>query len=395
MATCIYMPEVLANMESATILSWSKAVGEPVIEGECIAEIETDKAVIEISAPSAGYLGQIVVPASKKAAAGAVVGVILADKNETIDFESLVSKSPQVVVDQTPLTEPAKPHRHFSSPVARKLAREADICVEDISGSGPRGRVTKRDVEIYIAQKSLTPSSSDKSIDLIDAAVEKRAHTAMRRTIAQRLTQSKSEVPHFYLRAECNVEALISLRKQINAVTPVKVSITDLLVKIIAACLNQQPEMNVSWTDEALLCYKKVDVSVAVSTEKGLLTPVITGADNKTVTAISTEITNLSKRARAGRLQPHEYQGGSITVSNLGMYGVDEFSAIINPPQASILAVGAIQDRAVVNAEGVLVAATMMSVTLSVDHRAVDGVIAAKWLALFKQLVENPLAVLI
>lgn len=412
MVACIYMPEVSANMEMATIVSWNKATGDSVSKGECVAEIETDKAVIEIESPSTGFLGEILVAAGQSAAVGAIVGVVTKDPNETVDWDAILKTEKTLVppeqiqgqsaekglISEEKVDIAEKTDRHFSSPVARKMAREAGVLVESIPGTGPKGRVIKRDVIAYLEQTS----SSSSAVPALQVADEKISpssrvvpHSAMRRTIAQRLVQSKATIPHFYLRADCNVEALVTLREQINLVAPTKVSMTDLLIKIVAISLKQHPDMNVMWTDEALIYSDDVDIAVAVSTETGLLTPVIKAAQHKTVSEVSAEITKLAQQARSGRLQPAQYQGGSITISNLGMYEVEEFSAIINPPQAVILAVGAIQAKPIVDEQGELAIAKMMTVTLSVDHRAIDGALAAEWLRTFKRLVERPLASLI
>jgi pyruvate dehydrogenase E2 component (dihydrolipoamide acetyltransferase) len=421
MAILLRMPEVSANLESAVIVAWTKAEGDPVAVGDCVAEVETDKAVIEFTADAAGTLGRILVPAGKEAAVGAPVAVLLQAGERDADVEALLRGQPAGGA-AAPVPEAAAPAssgaaaagspipasemrtRIFASPLARRLAAEAGLPLQGLAGSGPHGRIVKRDVQAALvhrpraaaAQPAAVPVSAVPAAPLqADPADTSIPHSAMRRTIARRLLESKTTIPHFYLRAECRMDALMALRATINAGAPRRISINDILVKAVAAALAEKPAMNVSWTDEALIQHAAADIAVAVSTDTGLITPVVRRVTGKSVSVVSAEIAELADRARAGRLQPHEYQGGSFTVSNLGMYGVQEFSAIINPPQSAILAVGAVEQRAVVGASGQIEAAPVMTVTLSVDHRAIDGAVAAEWLGAFRRIVENPLAALI
>ncbi|CAM5199665.1 Dihydrolipoyllysine-residue succinyltransferase component of 2-oxoglutarate dehydrogenase complex OS=Castellaniella defragrans OX=75697 GN=HNR28_001137 PE=3 SV=1 [Castellaniella defragrans] len=414
MAILLRMPEVSANLESAVIVAWTKAVGDRVAVGDCVAEIETDKAVIEFTADAEGTLGRILVPAGKEAAVGAPVAVLLQASEREADVDVLLqgqsgggaaapTPSAEVAAASPPIPASEMRTRIFASPLARRLAAEAGLPLQAVTGSGPHGRIVKRDVQAALAQRPRTavaqpvPSSAGASTVPATAGPADTAipHSVMRRTIARRLLESKTTIPHFYLRAECRMGALIALRETINAGAPRRISINDILVKAIASALAEKPAMNVSWTDEALIQHATADISVAVSTDTGLITPVVRRVTGKSVSVVSAEIAELADRARAGRLQPHEYQGGSFTVSNLGMYGVQEFSAIINPPQSAILAVGAVEQRAVVGADGRIEAAPMMTVTLSVDHRAIDGAVAAEWLGAFRRIVENPLVALI
>jgi pyruvate dehydrogenase E2 component (dihydrolipoamide acetyltransferase) len=273
-----------------------------------------------------------------------------------------------------------------------------------LSGSGPNGRIVKRDVlaasatpaSLAVRRSTATSAKAPRTRTTPASLAEYTdvPHTSMRRTIARRLSESKSTIPHFYLRADCRMDALLALRAQVNADTTRKISVNDFIVKAVAAALRQVPDMNVSWTDEALRRYQHIDISVAVSTEQGLVTPVIHDADTLLLSAVSAQVADLARRARDGALEPSEYQGGSFTISNLGMVGVREFAAIINPPQAAILAVGAAEQRAVVE-DGALVVASVMTVTLSVDHRAIDGALAARWLDTFKRIVEHPALALV
>lgn len=423
MATLIRMPGVAANATSATIASWARKEGQAVAVGDCLAEIETEKAVIEFTADEAGVLGKILVDAGRDADVGAAIAVLYAAGEKDVDIDALlagqgVAAAPagerprQDAAALAPAPAPAPRAggeanaaparvRVFASPLARRLARDGGIDLLALTGSGPRGRIIKRDVQAaaFAAPAAKTPPAAAPEAPASASAGASQAyldvpHSSMRRTIARRLSESKSTIPHFYLRADCRMDSLLALRKQINAGAARRISVNDIIVKAVGAALRELPAMNVSWTDAALRRYEKVDVAVAVSTDAGLITPVVLNVDAKPLSLVSAEIAELARRARQGKLAAHEYQGGSFTVSNLGMFGVQEFAAIINPPQAAILAVGAIEQRPVVS-DGALVAAAVMSVTLSVDHRAIDGALAAKWLAVFKRLVENPLAALV
>lgn len=419
MTTLIRMPEVAANTDSAVIVSWMKKEGDTIAQGDCLAEIETEKAVIEFNSEHSGVLGKILVQAGKDTAVGTPIAVLLAQGEKEADIDSLssenVSADEQMNADVTGPDVTGKPRgadavtlapvaagtaaatrsRVFASPMAKRLARTAGIDLAELEGSGPQGRIVKRDVQAATAATGSVATSTAKAAPAAaDQSYADVPHTSMRRTIARRLSESKQTVPHFYLRADCRMDALLALRVQINQAAPRKISVNDIIVKAVGVALRQVPEMNVSWTEAALRHYDAIDVSVAVSTRHGLITPAIKGVDIQPLLAISHDIADLALRARDGKLAPHEYQGGSFTVSNLGMYGVQEFAAIINPPQAAILAVGGIETRPVVN-DRVLGVASVMSVTLSVDHRAIDGALAAKWLDIFKKIIENPLSVLI
>jgi pyruvate dehydrogenase E2 component (dihydrolipoamide acetyltransferase) len=423
MATLLRMPEVSANVESAVIVAWAKEEGDAVAAGDCVAEIETDKAVVEFVSESAGRLGPVLVAAGHEARVGAPVAVLLDDGERDVDVEALLAGQPAGGPVKEPASVgpagPASPApaaaravppapadtasgRVFASPLARRLAAQAGLPLPGLAGSGPHGRIVKRDVQAALARATAAqPSTAPVERAVMPEPAPLRIpgdvavpHTAMRRTIARRLLESKTTIPHFYLRSECRMEALSALRRQINEGGR-HVSINDIIVKAVAVALMDCPDMNVTWTDEALIRHAGVDVSVAVSTPAGLITPVVRGVHDKSLSRVSAEIAALAARAREGRLSPQEYQGGSFTVSNLGMYGTTEFAAIINPPQAAILAVGAIERRVVAGPDGSVEVAPMMTVTLSVDHRAIDGAAAAKWLDAFRRIIENPLAALI
>ncbi len=410
MAILIRMPEIAANATSAVIASWSKKEGESVAAGDCLAEIETDKAVIELTAEHSGVLGKILVTAGNEVSVGVPIAVLYAQDGEMVDVEALlaaeggVSQQADASVqdDAAPaLLSKGEPgvatQRIFASPLARRMALEQGVDLSTLGGTGPRGRIVKRDV--LSAVPNTMPGKQAVGgpappVQAADRTYTEIPHSAMRRTIARRLSESKATIPHFYLRADCHVDSLLSMRSQVNAQAGRKITVNDIIIKAVGAALRELPQMNVSWTDDGLRCYRDVDVAVAVSTDAGLITPIVQAVDGKPLSLVAAEIARLAERARKGELAPHEYQGGSFTVSNLGMFGVQEFDAIINPPQAAILAVGAVQQRPAVM-EGTLIVASVMTVTLSVDHRAIDGVLAAKWLAVFKRIIENPLSALI
>jgi len=323
-----------------------------------------------------------------------------------------------------PEVAPQTSGRQLVSPIARKLAKDAGLDVSQITGTGPSGRVVRRDVEASAANGTTTAQPAPAVADPVAAPVAAAAavpqatatpnssaskeiasqeysstystvpHTSMRKAIARRLTESKSTVPHFYLNADCAVDELLALRKKINESSPVKISVNDMVVRAVAAAFEEVPDANVVWGPDAMIKYESVDISIAVSTDGGLLTPVLRGVEKRSLSNIARTITDLAERSRAGKLRQEELNGGSFAVTNLGMFGTSSFSAILNPPQSGILAVGAAGPKAVV-VDGEITIATIMSVTLSADHRAVDGALAAQWLAAFKTRIENPLTMLI
>lgn len=418
MATEILMPAVSTSMTEGVLARWLKKEGDAVTKGEVLAEIETDKAILELEAEADGVLGKLFAADGETIKVGAPMGVIV-QPGETSPTGPSGAAKPTASGDTAAAgagaaaaspTRPAPVHDHderiFVSPLARNLALLHDLDLRQIAGSGPRGRIVKRDIEAALASptntrpavakttENLAPASAPQP-QLATADYEEIPHSSMRRVIAQRLTESKQQVPHFYLSIDCRLDDLLALRQQINGALPgVKISVNDFVVKAVAGALKKVPAANASWTDAAVRRYRSVDISVAVATPNGLLTPVVRGADAKSVGAISGEVKDLAERARQGKLKPDEYQGGGFTISNLGMFGIRDFAAIINPPQACILAVGAGEQRAVVK-DGTIVAATVMTCTLSVDHRVVDGAVGAELLAAFKSLIENPLGLLV
>lgn len=409
MATLLRMPEVAANATHAVLAGWNKQVGDAVAVGEVLADIESEKAVVELAADEVGTIGHLIVAAGQEVEVGAPIAVLLAPGETMADASALLAASAGAaasepvqdagaVVEQRAATPAAaQAGRVFASPLARRLARERGIDLATCMGTGPNGRIVKRDVEAARpAAASAAPAASTTSAAApTTAAYREIPHSAMRRTIAKRLTESKSSIPHFYLTVDCCMDALLALRAGMNAASAAgatrKLSVNDFIVRAAALALHEVPEANVGWTESAMRHYASADIAVAVSTDNGLITPIVRNAEAKSLRTISAEIADLAARARAGQLQPHEYQGGSFSISNLGMHGVDEFSAIINPPQAAILAVGATRKVPVVE-NGALAVGAMMRCTLSVDHRAIDGALAAQWLSAFRRAIESPLA---
>lgn len=412
MATLICMPEVAANATQVTLQTWIKKEGEVVAVGDCLAEIETDKAIVEFNADRAGVMGPTLIQAGQEVEVGSPIGVLLDVGETSVNVSALLAKTgDNASVTQLPnpsTSEPAAPptllsgskvtpsHRVFVSPLARRLAKQRGIDLNTLIGSGPNGRIVKRDIEagsaVVVSSPVMAQPSTVSPSTLGDYT--EVPHSGMRRTIARRLTESKSTIPHFYLSVDCRMDRLMSLRSEINTAMPRKISVNDFIVRAVAVALREVPQANVGWTENAMRQYTQADIAIAVSTDFGLITPIVRAADRKSLSMISQEIADLAERARASQLRPDEYQGGSFSMSNLGMFGVSEFSAIINPPQAAILAVGMTQQVPVVE-DGAVKIASVMRCTLSVDHRAIDGALAAQWLAAFKRLLENPLSMLI
>jgi len=388
----ILMPTVAPSMTEGNIVRWAKKEGDQVKQGEVLLEVETDKAVVEVEAQQEGVLGKILVAEGTNGVKVDTPIALLAGAGEDLKALSAAtpiaaaaasSSAPAAASAPGIASAPVQPPggRVFASPLARRIAKERNIDLARVSGSGPNGRVLKADVE---AATAAAPASG--------AAYEDVAHSNTRRVIAQRLSEAKRSIPHFYLTIDCDVDALLDARRQANEmIDGVKLSVNDLVIKAVALALRKVPAANAAWTDSAIRRFRDVDVAVAVAAPSGLITPVVRNADRKSLREISAEMKGLAARAQENRLRPDEYQGGGFTVSNLGMYGIREFSAIINPPQACILAVGASEQRAVVR-NGALAVATMMTCTLSVDHRAVDGALGAEFLAAFKKLIESPIA---
>jgi len=450
----ILMPALSPTMEKGNLAKWLKKEGDKVKSGDVIAEIETDKATMEVEAVDEGTLAKIVVPEGTQDVPVNDVIAVLAGDGEDVKAagagagtakappkpaEAPMPK-PAAAAAAAPASAPAAPApkpppapapqaasapaqqtnghgRIFSSPLARRLAKDARIELARIMGTGPHGRIIARDVEEAKSGKglkapaaapaagpSIAPSMSDKQILALfePGSYEIVPHDGMRRTIAQRLTASIQNVPHFYLTIDCDIGKLLVAREEINAAAPkdkekkplYKISVNDFVIKAMAVALQKIPNCNVSWTDGGMVKHRHSDVGVAVAMPGGLITPIIRKAETKTLSTISNEMKDFAARARARKLKPEEYQGGTTAVSNLGMYGINHFTAVINPPHATILAVGTSEERPVVRG-GKIEIAHMMSVTLSCDHRAIDGALGAELIGAFKQLIENPVMMMV
>ena len=438
----ILMPALSPTMTEGNVASWLKNEGDSVQAGDILCEIETDKATMEVEATDEGTLARIVAPAGSEAVpVNAVIGLILEEGEDSSALEGAEAAAPAAAAPAAPPAEaasepapaaapaaaaPAAPSaggngatppvparepgaRIFASPLARRMAKQAGLALEAIAGTGPNGRIVKVDVEAAIAAAAAAPAvavsapaaaapvAAPPAPAAPAAAYQDAPASTMRKVIAQRLQEAKREVPHFYLTVDCEVDALLETRATLNERSDAyTLSVNDFVIRAAALALRKVPAANASWVDGALRQYTSADVSVAVAIEDGLVTPIVRNADAKGLAEISAEVKDLAGRARAKPmgLAPQEYQGGTFSVSNLGMYGIKEFSAIINPPQSMILAVGTAEQRPVVK-DGALAVATMMSCTLSVDHRVVDGALGARFLQAFKGLIEDPLTMLL
>ncbi|KAA9155835.1 2-oxo acid dehydrogenase subunit E2 [Microbacterium lushaniae] len=467
MAEIIRMPEVMAGATEAAIQTWLVAEGGTVAVGQTLAEIETDKATVELSAEASGTIGRLLVGEGDSVAVGDVIVVLIADGEGAEAIDEALRVAGVAAAESAPAAErapdgsssagtaaqppaedapgdpepdpadgsgvrtgatpeaPAEPddsgERLFASPLVRRLAAEQGVDLAGVSGTGPHGRIVRRDLERHLAglpaeaaaaeaagtaapAEAAAPAGAvaEPSAPQAPASPAEGAATyedipvdRMRRAIARRLTESKSTVPHFYLVADCRADALLELRTRVNESAPRKISVNDFVLKAVAAALVDVPAANAIWLGDSIRRFTGVDVAVAVATDGGLLTPVVRGVDRLPLSQVSATVADLAERARAGRLRQHELEGGSFSVSNLGMYGTAQFSAILNPPQSGILAVGAARPMPVVDPDGRLTVGSVMTVTLSADHRVLDGAIAAEWLAAFQRRIENPLSILI
>ena len=439
MASYFRMPGVSADSDEAILESWMVEAGAEISKDQTIATVETEKALVEVSADSDGIVHTLLVDGGATVPVGDPIAVILAVGEPAAAAEELVAAlggepasapeptapappEPSVPVAVTPA--PAAPSaaapiperelvgagtagRRFSSPSARRVARELGVDIDRVDGSGPRGRIVRADVEAAAAAGTAPETSAPSAAPVAQPAPSPQTvssaydgweavpHTKLRRLVAGRLQQSKQTAPHFYLRASVRMDAVLALRAEINASRDQRISVNDFIVKAAALALLDVPGMNVVWTDDAILRAPRADVAVAVASERGLVTPVITDAGSLSLSTLSARIKDAADRAGEGRLNQFELEGGTLTVSNLGMYGIEEFDAIINPPHAGILAVGAAVPKAVVTDDGQLEVGTVMSVVLSVDHRPVDGALGAQWLARFKQLMQQPMLLLV
>ena len=428
MPTEILMPALSPTMEEGTLAKWLVKEGDEVKSGDIIAEIETDKATMEFEAVDGGVMGKILIAAGTEGVkVNTPIAVLLGDGESASDVvaapaakaEAPKAEAPAATAPAAAAPAPAAPakdgNRVFASPLARRIAADKGIDLTTMTGSGPHGRIVKADVEgataaPKVAAPAAAPAAAPQaaamaagpSTDAVLKTYADRPFTevkldGMRKTIAARLTEAKQSVPHFYLRRDIELDALMKFRGQLNKdleARGVKLSVNDFIIKACALALQQVPAANAVWAGDRTLQFAKSDVAVAVAIEGGLFTPVLKDAETKTLSALSAEMKDLAKRARDRKLAPHEYQGGSFAISNLGMFGIDNFDAIINPPHAAILAVGAGVKKPVVGADGELKVATVMSVTLSVDHRVIDGALGANLLQAIKDNLENPIAML-
>jgi pyruvate dehydrogenase E2 component (dihydrolipoamide acetyltransferase) len=452
------MPALSPTMTEGNLARWLKKEGDQVKAGDVIAEIETDKATMEVEAVDEGTLARIVVPEGTEGVKVNAVIAVLAEEGEAVDAAAAPKPDAPKAAAPAPQPAPAPPpspkppsaqpaaapapsgnghdrgERQFVSPLARRMAEQAGIDLAGIAGSGPHGRIVKADIEASAARPKSAeperakpaPSPTAAPATTAPAATAPAApaaptgtalpgalgkaqvaalagnipytevpHTAMRKVIARRLTESKQTVPHYYLTVDCDIDALLKVRAELNArAAGFKLSVNDFVIRAAALALRKMPEVNASWSEEAVLQWNSIDISVAVAIESGLITPIVKKADQKGLATISNEMKDMAERAKSGKLKLEEFQGGTFSISNLGMFGIRHFEAVINPPQSCILAVGAGEQRPVVK-NGALAIATIMSCTLSVDHRVVDGAVGAQFLSEIKKLIEDPLAMLL
>jgi pyruvate dehydrogenase E2 component (dihydrolipoamide acetyltransferase) len=405
MAAVVRMPEVLANTSEAIIQTWLVSVGQQIAVGDPLAEIETEKALVEYAAEVEGILARLIAEPGSAIAVGEPIAVVLAPGETEADIDPglLGGASAPTATEAAPAAAAAEPapatngRRLFATPLVRKLAKEKGIDLAAVTGTGPGGRIVRRDLDRLPVREpapvvSAEPTVSETSSP--ETGFSDTPLTGMRKAIARRLTESKTTVPHFYVTADCRVDALLDLRRTVNAAATTKVSVNDFVIKAVASALMEVPEANAIWNGDSIRRFGRANIAVAIAVDGGLLTPVLRGVDTMPLSVLSATVADLAERARAGRIQQAELEGGSFSLSNLGMYGVTEFSAILNPPHSGILAVGRATQRPVV-VDGELAVGTVMTVTLSADHRVIDGAVAAEWMAAFVRRIENPLTILI
>ena len=428
MPTEILMPALSPTMEEGTLAKWLVKEGDTVSSGDLLAEIETDKATMEFEAVDEGVIGKILVAEGTEGVKVNTAIALIGEEGEDFSAAPTSAPAPTAAPEEAPAaaeapTAPAAPApaaptaggaRVFASPLARRIAADKGIDLTQVKGSGPHGRIVKADVEGTTAAPAATASApvaapaaaaampagpqAEQVLKMYEGRdYEEVALNGMRKTVAARLTEAKQTIPHFYLRRDIQLDALLKFRSQINkqlAARDVKLSVNDFVIKACALALQQVPDANAVWAGDRIIKLKPSDVAVAVAVEGGLFTPVLQDSDTKSLSTLSSEMKDLATRARDGKLKPHEYVGGSFAISNLGMFGIENFDAVINPPHGAILAVGAGVKKPVVGEDGELAVATVMSVTLSVDHRVIDGALGAELLAAIKDNLENPMAML-
>lgn len=401
----ILMPALSPTMEEGNLVKWHKKEGDTITAGTVIAEIETDKATMEVEAVDEGILGKILIPEGSESVKVNTLIALLLEKGEDASVlagyttTASVALAPPAAETDTARTEgvpvsqssPAAGDRVFATPLAKRIAEHKGVDLHQVEGSGPYGRVIKADVE------SFNPKAIQVTSPLLNVVGHHDVKLSnMRKVIAKRLTESKQSIPHFYLTVKCELDKVLAMRSEINMSREkdARISVNDFVIKALALALATTEDANVMWMGDAMRHFNTVDMSVAVAIDGGLVTPIIKNAELKMVSQISLEMRDLATRARAGKLKPEEFQGGTFSLSNLGMYGIDEFNAIINPPQAGILAVGAGVEHPVIK-DGSVSIATVMTATLSVDHRAIDGAVGARLLGNFKKFIENPVRMLV
>ncbi|AEV92290.1 Pyruvate dehydrogenase complex dihydrolipoamide acetyltransferase [Rickettsia slovaca 13-B] len=406
------MPALSPTMTEGNLARWLKKEGDKVNPGEVIAEIETDKATMEVEAVDEGILAKIVIPQnSQNVPVNSLIAVLSEEGEEKTDIDAFIAKNNSVSPSPKTDANLPKPHENianveeqvtvikhdaskiFASPLAKRLAKMRNIRFESVKGSGPHGRIVKQDILSY------TPSTAhNKIVSRNPEEYRLVPNNNIRKIIAKRLLESKQTVPHFYLSIECNVDKLLDIREDINKSfsedKSTRISINDFIILAVAKALQEVPNANASWGEDAIRYYNNVDISVAVAIEDGLVTPIVKNANQKNILELSREMKALIKKAKDNKLTPEEFQGGGFTISNLGMYGIKNFNAIINPPQSCIMGVGASAKRAIVKNDQITIA-TIMDVTLSADHRVVDGAVGAEFLAAFKKFIESPVLMLI
>ena len=414
----ILMPALSPTMTEGTLAKWLVSEGDDVNSGDVIAEIETDKATMEVEAVEEGKVGKLLVgEGTEGVKVNELIALLLEDGEDASALDGIAASttapSASAAAPAAPAAAPtpaapapaapaaADGGRLFASPLARRMAQQAGLDLAGVAGSGPNGRIVKSDIEAALAGGAPAAAPVAQAAPAAAApagfepAFDYEPANNMRKVIAQRLSESKQTVPHFYLTVDCEIDTLLALRKDLNARSDdYKISVNDLIIKASGVALRKVPAANASWTGDGIKRYHSADISVAVAIEGGLITPVVRDAGGKGLETISNEMRDLAARARDGKLMPEEYQGGTFSISNLGMFGIKQFDAVINPPQGAIMAVGAGEPRPVVR-NGALAVATVMSVTLSVDHRVVDGAVGAELLAAFKMLIEDPMTMLL
>lgn len=398
MATKVLMPKLSDTMEEGVILKWLRKEGEKIKQGEILVEIESDKADMELEAYDTGVLRKIVVPEGGKARIGGLIAVI-GDASEDIDSlltegGAAATKAPgkpaATAAESKPaVAAPAQPTdgKTKASPLARRLAVDHRIDLSRVQGSGPQGRVIKRDLESYLSGNA--PPTTIASVPIIPGTAEDIDLSPIRKTIAKRMTESKTTAPHFYVTVEIDMDPAITFREQINTVTELKLSFTDIIIKATSVALMKHPQVNATFLGDKMRQYHYTHIGVAVALDEGLVTPVLRNCEQKRLDQINTELRDLADRARSRKLKPEEYTGATFTISNLGMFGTESFAAIVNPPEGAILATGTIKEQPVVRAGQIVVGHTMKA-TLSSDHRIVDGAVAARFLQELKKILENP-----